>query len=344
MTDLQGWDDMTPDPALIVADGVSVTVNVYKEMLVIKDGPADDARERRYAKVPRKVKHVVIFSPHGYVSTGAMRWMHDVGITWAVIDRSGKQPRTVGLSGGTVNASLMRRQAYAARGGPLEAIGIEIIRCFLTGKLQGQAFNARYLLGNPAQSDAIEAQLAALQRMDSLSRLGGTEGLAAREYWQAWKDLPVQWSYPQPIKPHWVKYPGRPSLARADSNRRASDPVNSMLNFGYHLAETECILALQAAGLSPDMGIAHTDVQGRASFALDLIEVMRPKVDEVVLNIASERMDKRWFSEDAEGVVRVVAPLSHKLAAEIRSERVAGHLIPDVRNTVTMLNKMDGGA
>lgn len=342
MLDLPSWDDVTPDPALVIADGVSVTVNVYGGMLVIKDGPADDTRERRYAKVPRVVRHVVIFSPHGFVSTGAMRWMDDASITWAVIDRSGKHPRTVGLSGAAVNVSLMRRQAFAARGGPLAKTGIEIIRCYLTGKLQGQAWNARYVLGDSAQADAIEAQLVALQRMDSLDRLGGVEGMAAREYWQAWKDLPVTWIYPQPIKPHWVKYPGRPSLARAETNRRASDPVNSMLNFGYHLAETECILALQSAGLSPDMGIAHADVQGRASFALDLIEVMRPKVDEIVLGIVSEPMDKRWFSEDSEGVVRVVAPLSHRLTAAVR--KVAGHLTPDVRNTVIMLTKLGEGA
>jgi CRISPR/Cas system-associated endonuclease Cas1 len=96
-----------------------------------------------------------------------------------------------------------------------------------------------------------------------------------------------------------------------------------MLNFGYWAAYAECALACYAAHLSPAMGISHRDRAGRDSFALDLIELMRPRVDRVILGVMAERLNVKHYSEDREGVVRVRSPLTHRIVSEVHDEAYA---------------------
>jgi CRISPR-associated protein Cas1 len=56
-----------------------------------------------------------------------------------------------------------------------------------------------------------------------------------------------------------------------------------MLNYLYALVEAEAILACQAVGLDPGLGLVHSDTRARASLALDLMEPVRPEVDDFVL-------------------------------------------------------------
>jgi hypothetical protein len=97
--------------------------------------------------------------------------------------------------------------------------------------------------------------------------------------------------------------------------RHATDPVNALLNYSYRLLEAEGVLAARALGLDPSLGILHANGR-RPSFCLDLIEAVRPHVDRHVLRLLrTTRLRWRNFDEDARGVVRVVAPLTHQLAA-----------------------------
>jgi len=323
MLDLAAWDAANGDTGLVIADGKTVALNVYDGMLVIKDGPMGAARERRFARVPRTVKHVVILSGHGYISIDAMRWLEDCEVTYAVIDRSGQSPSVLATSARYVNPINMRRQAMCGPGMPAAATGTKIFRHLLSVKLEGQARNAERILRDDVAAKAIRGQLDGLAVARDVTALMGYEGGAADAYWQAWAGMPIAWLR-QPTKPHWLTFPMRKSLRRNwETNRGATDPVNALLNFAYKCAETECILACYACALSPDMGIGHVDRAGRSSFALDLIEVMRPECDAIVAGILAERLDKRMFREDREGCVSVCAPLTHRVAAEVHSARNA---------------------
>jgi hypothetical protein len=118
------------------------------------------------------------------------------------------------------------------------------------------------------------------------------------------------------IPPHWSRYEGRRSvLASAASNRKAERPVNAMLNYLYSLVEAEAILACQTVGLDPGLGIVHADAKGRQSLALDVMEPVRPEVDAFVLDMVERRtFRKAEFTETSDGHVRLLAPLTHKLA------------------------------
>jgi hypothetical protein len=88
-----------------------------------------------------------------------------------------------------------------------------------------------------------------------------------------------------------------------------------MLNYVYALVEAEAILACQAVGLDPGLGLVHSDTRGRASLALDVMEPVRPEVDDFVLDLVEHRtFGKVEFVESPDGHVRLRSPLSHDLA------------------------------
>src|SRR6202034_1727906 len=113
---------------------------------------------------------------------------------------------------------------------------------------------------------------------------------------------------------HWARYDSRASTLTG-APRAATNPVNALLNYVYALLESESRLALLAVGLDPTLGVLHADQRNRDSFALDVMEAVRPAVDAFVLDLLEERtLTSRDFVELSNGVCRVRAPLTHELA------------------------------
>jgi hypothetical protein len=113
-------------------------------------------------------------------------------------------------------------------------------------------------------------------------------------------------------------------LASSASNRKAERPVNSILNYLFALVEAEAILASQAVGLDPGLGIVHADAKGRQSLALDIMEPIRPAVEAFVLDLVIERtFRKADFVETSDGHVRLRAPFTHRLTETLPEWRQA---------------------
>jgi CRISP-associated protein Cas1 len=73
--------------------------------------------------------------------------------------------------------------------------------------------------------------------------------------------------------------------------RPPTDPVNSLLSFGYSLLTNKVADAVQLVGFDHFVGYLHSSVYGRPALALDLMEEFRPIiVDSVVLTMLNKRM------------------------------------------------------
>jgi hypothetical protein len=115
-----------------------------------------------------------------------------------------------------------------------------------------------------------------------------------------------------------------------------------VLNYGYKLAEVEAGLAARRIGLSPALGILHADVTGRPSFACDLMEAVRPVVDAHVLDVLAGPLRKREFVEDSRGVVRCLAPITHRLAEAMPSYATAlGPVVEHVAELLALSSPYD---
>jgi CRISP-associated protein Cas1 len=157
------------------------------------------------------------------------------------------------------------------------------------GSVAGKVQNARLYLLRAAR-DALEEAAAALRiaatRLErclydaslagDLDRLRGAEGEAAAVYFDMIPNLL------RVVDPEF-KWNGR--------NRRPPlDPVNALLSFLYALLTNDCVSAVEAAGLDPQIGFLHTLRPGRPSLALDLMEEFRPLMaDRVAFALINRR-------------------------------------------------------
>lgn len=87
----------------------------------------------------------------------------------------------------------------------------------------------------------------------------------------------------------------KPLFAFSNRNRRPPlDPVNALLSFAYSLLTHDCASALESVGLDAYVGFLHRDRPGRTSFALDLMEELRPCLaDRFVLTLINNRIVHR---------------------------------------------------
>lgn len=125
----------------------------------------------------------------------------------------------------------------------------------------------------------------------SIQSLRGIEGDAAAEYFGVFKYLILR---PEEC----FSFCGR--------NRRPPlDAVNAMLSFAYMLLTNICSAALDSFGLDPYVGVMHAVRPGRASFALDLMEELRPVMaDRFVLSCINNRVvNEKMFEKSESGAV-----------------------------------------
>src|SRR5260370_23005569 len=109
-----------------------------------------------------------------------------------------------------------------------------------------------------------------------LEAILGLEGASSAAYFRCFGNLlsdPRQWPFPGRVK------------------RPPTDPVNSLLSFGYSLLTNKVASAVQLVGFDHFVGYLHSSFYGRPALALDLMEEFRPViVDSVVLNMLNNRM------------------------------------------------------
>lgn len=194
---------------------------------------------------------------------------------------------------------LLRREQFRRADRPEACLLLG--RSVVAGKIQNSR-NALVRAARESDSDddrkaltAAASRLAegleALPLASTLDEVRGREGDAARCYFG--------------VFPRMIRH-NRDELAMNGRSRRPPlDPVNALLSFTYALLVHDCVAALTAAGLDPDVGYLHVDRPGRPSLALDLVEEFRPLVaDRLVLTLLNRRQitPSQFIRRDGGGV------------------------------------------
>jgi CRISPR-associated endonuclease Cas1 len=254
----------TSAAGVCVADGMGLRLSVERGALVVTDGIGDHCRKRRFDKATHRLSRVVVMGTTGTLSIDVLHWCSRLGIGVVVLANDG----TVQLASTprlTDDARLRRTQALA----PFEAYGLDVARWLMSRKLMGQGKLVRHRFGDEETAETIGDLALAIDGAVTIDDLRQLEASAAALYFGAWSgraECAPRFAAKDRtrIPPHWSRYEGRRSvLASAASNRKAERPVNALLNYVYALVEAEAILACQAVGLDPGLGIVHADAKGR---------------------------------------------------------------------------------
>ncbi len=179
---------------------------------------------------------------------------------------------------------LLRRAQY--RLADQEAPRLVLAGAVVLGKI----YNCRNVLLRAARNayeDQRRAELhiaarhlgrlsADLEQADSLDRVRGCEGEAARIYFGVFGRL--------------ITSQQEDFAFRRRSRRPPLDNINALLSFLYTILVHDVASALEGVGLDPAVGFLHSDRPGRPSLALDLMEELRPVLaDRVVLSLVNRR-------------------------------------------------------
>lgn len=135
------------------------------------------------------------------------------------------------------------------------------------------------------KAEELDTLLAKIPQQTTLASLRGIEGRAAAAYFTA---LSL-------YLPPALRFEGR-------NRRPPRDPFNAVLSLSYTLLHSEAVLAAYGAGLDPYIGFYHSLDYSRESLACDLIEPLRPLVDNWLIGcFRKEILREEHFSTTQEG-------------------------------------------
>ena len=190
--------------------------------------------------------------------------------------------RIAGITSGNV---LLRREQYRIADDLTRSC--EIARNMIFGKLYNARWSMERTLRDHSERihtekfrhaiDLVKEQMPCAAAETDLDGLRGTEGVAAKAYFDVFDDMLLR-------NKEAFFFCGR-------SRRPPLDRVNAMLSFAYALLASDYASALEGAGLDPYVGLMHRDRPGRRSLALDLMEELRPCfADRFILTLVNDRM------------------------------------------------------
>jgi CRISPR-associated protein Cas1 len=296
---------------VLTLSGYGIKVRMQAGHLEMEDGVGPDRRRIRLARVGHGLKRLVCISESGFVTLDALKFLSDVGASFAMLNRNGKVLFVAGPTAPS-DARLRRTQALAHT----SDLALKISQELISRKLAGQEKVARLHLLDDRTADRIVCYREELAGSTSLRNVSIIEAHAAGHYWAAYQNLPV--NFPKKddsrIPEHWKTFGNRASPLTG-SPRRAANPANAILNYAYSLLEAESRLAAAALGLDVGLAFLHHDAPNRDSLACDLMEAVRPQVDAwLVAWITKETLKRQWFFEQRDGGCRLMADLAERIS------------------------------
>jgi len=174
---------------------------------------------------------------------------------------------------------FVRKAQWQAAGETHQSI--HVVQGFVRGKLKNyrqilMRYQRKYDDVNLSQNiTRIEQVIDSIKSTENINSLRGLEGSGSAAYFGRFNSL--------------IRNPEFSFTKRV--RRPPTDPVNSLLSFGYSLLRHDVQSAVNIVGFDPYLGYLHFDRYNRPSLALDLMEEFRPLVvDTMVLSILNNQL------------------------------------------------------
>lgn len=317
--------ERNPNPLILSGHGNSMRID--KGTLLIKEGFThypQKAIEHRYFKGDLELpKTIMLLDGSGTLSFDVLSWLAEQSVSLIRIKWNGEVAIICNGSGFAADQTKVDWQREL-RNNPEKRL------CFakdlITRKLKSSIVTLQNELPqsdcNRKAIDWAERGIAELpEKLTSMRQVRALEGHCASAYFKAWTHLELNWKqnskYPTPD--HWKCYRARSAVHECKSeNRRASDPVNAMLNYAYAIKLSQLQIAAIAGGYHPMLGIMHHEERGKPSYILDLLEPERPKVDAVILEfVQNQKLSPADFILTKNGTCRLSPGMAKMIAAMI---------------------------
>lgn len=243
---------------VLVVRGFGLKLQMRFGQLEVEDGIGRHRRKFRLARVGCGLHRLICISEDGFITLSALKWVSDVGASFAMLSHTGKLLFATGPTA-PGDSRLRRIQSFAM----LNGRGLEICRALIDAKLRGQERVARERLNDGVTSEAIAGFRNRLSSAGSIEEIRWLESRAAISYFGAVRNVRVFWPKKdlRRIPQYWQTAGSRHSPVSGSPRR-----------------------AIVAVGLDPALGLGlHTDNPDRDSLVFDVLEAVRPEVEDWVL-------------------------------------------------------------
>ena len=268
--------------------------------------------------------------------------MAEQGVTFVRIKFDGSYTTALSPNGYAADPINVQWQGETRRN---QVLRLAFARKLIKAKLKASIETLRSHMPDVSSTDnaitRAEIAIENLPNAETMSILLSVEGKAANAYWRAWKDAHIQWVRENryPIPEEWRAFKARASVLTGvkHKNLRASNQINAMLNYAYAVLMTRMKIEAITHGFDPLLGVMHDQreksKQYTPSFALDIMEPLRPVADRAVLKlIEEERFCVADFELQSDGVCRLNPELARHVAQRTDAElsAVPGSMIETV--------------
>lgn len=305
-------------PLVLVGHGVRL--RVHQGSLLVQNGfthyPQKREELRLFPGDRRLPSRIIALDTDGSVTLDVIKWLSQQRIPLVLLDWQGEVVSVIG-EGGVYDPELREAQLAAQRSGLGLQISIELIE----RKIRNSIETLESLPYSLSRSTAIEQLVLMSAELggeppESIRELMLVEARAARVYFACWQMLPLRWkgTKRKPIPPEWHYVVARPSMV-SGRNRHATHPVNAMLNYAYAVLESQVRISIVSQGLDPTIAYLHTIRRDRVALVYDLMELLRPRVDHLVLDFArSHTFSSSDFILATDGVCRLHPQLARTIS------------------------------
>lgn len=283
-----------------VLNGHNCTIKVQNGALSIRPGSVsgEEHNPLLFHRGTHNISQIIITSHSGFVSVDALYWCRDQGISLLLLDGHGDQVYSI-VPERKDSASLRRLQYMAEPSGR----SLQLAKLLIQMKTRSQVetiVKHTELRNRDHALDVLRCGLTELEtddyRFQDIDYLRLHEGRLAAVYFDSFLGLPIRWSKSDEriVPPHWMKVTNRTSpLSASGTARYAICPFHAALNYLYTVVEHHILCAIHAAGLDPACGVLHADKENRDSLVYDLIEPLRPRIDDMALDFFARTTFKR---------------------------------------------------
>jgi len=243
--------------------------------------------------IPAEKISSIIVTANCLVSTAAMKLAMEKQIHMVFASWSGRPFARVWAST-QGKATDLRRWQYLNQN---TQIGLKISKDIVTKKISLQKKLLTELKNNRKHStveinNALQTIRDAIQKIKQENEITkdtllGLEGWSAKHYFMAVSSiLPKKWQF------------------RERSQHPARDEFNAMLNYAYGIAYSSVEKIIILSGLEPNAGFYHADSYGKPTLSFDIIEIVRTRVDRIVISLFTKRMVREnWFEIQNDGSI-----------------------------------------
>jgi CRISPR-associated endonuclease Cas1 len=237
---------------------------------------------------------LIVHARRGTISVTALHELQRVGTVLSLLDQYGEPVGTFSPYAKTSKPDLQIRQMRSSADPKTAA---SIARRIVQGKLD----NGSWLREAP-KVPALDVR-----------GVRAFESAEATEYFAAFRAK---------VKAVWpsakFEIRGHPRHA---NKLRAVEPVNALLNFGYHLLEVRSRALLARVGLSPYFGWLHSALPDKEAAIYDLQEFERATIDRAVLAVCADKeVQAHGFVRTNEWIVRLTPATIEKMVLAVERE------------------------